>query len=98
MCELDSLDQDITIENIKKKLQARPATKLVHDLRKKVKILQFQSIRPHRRTPTSAPRMDHQSANSDDLMMHIPTGLPRSVGHSSTFNLQGDLPKVVVRA
>ncbi|KAI3976207.1 hypothetical protein MKX01_019153 [Papaver californicum] len=33
-------EKEIIIENIKKELQARPATKLVDDLRKKVKILQ----------------------------------------------------------
>ncbi|KAI3960287.1 hypothetical protein MKW98_017011 [Papaver atlanticum] len=61
------------------------------------------SLRPHRRTPTSAPRMDHQAADSDHLMKHMPTGPYEevslsSVGHPSIFNLQDDLPKVFVRA
>ncbi|KAI3864040.1 hypothetical protein MKW98_031632, partial [Papaver atlanticum] len=65
--------------------------------------LKLHFLRPRRRTPTSAPRMDNQSDDSDHLMKHMPTGPSdevslSSVGHPSTCNSQDDLPKVVVRA
>lgn len=60
-------------------------------------------LKPHPRTPTSAPGMDYQSADSDHLMKRMRTGPSEevsfsSVGHPSNMYSQDDLPKVVVRS
>ncbi|KAF8412884.1 hypothetical protein HHK36_000856 [Tetracentron sinense] len=56
----------------------------------------------HSRTPTSAPGMDYQSADSEHLMKRIRTGQSDEVSfsgatHAPNIYSQDDLPKTVVR-
>ncbi|OVA18462.1 WD40 repeat [Macleaya cordata] len=59
-------------------------------------------LKQHPRTPTSAPGMDYQSADSEHMMKRMRTGPSDEVSFSGVTHMpniysQDDLPKVVVR-